>query len=406
MLQNPVKNSPKNSVTATYENALEWLFAQTRGGAPRSAERMRALLARLELESPAKVVHVVGTNGKGSVAAMLAAGYEAAGWRTGRFISPHIESFRERITVNGRWISEAEVLRFVRALPDHEPAPAFFELTLALALRHFARERVQVAVVEAGVGAEHDATRVLENVRSVVITNVGRDHLDTLGPTLLDVARDKADAIRPGVLTLTGATGEALGVITEVAARRGSPLFSTPHSSRLPLGTPARTPTERRNQQLVAATLRRDGLSEAATSRGLSATLPARAERFNVNGKVVLLDGAHNPDAARALLEHTLTPHAQTPFVLLFGALPKKLGAETLEVLRTHAEHTVLTNAVPGAASALQTSSGAGLEFVAEPETALETALTRCREGGLLVIAGSFYLAGRLRPPLKRLAEG
>ena len=398
MLQNPVTHSAKPSVT-TYKSALEWLFAQTRGGTPRSAERMRMLMTRLELKSPPNVVHVVGTNGKGSVAAMVAAGYEAAGRRTGRFISPHVESFRERITVDGQWISEAEVLRFMQNLPGLEPTPAFFELTLALALRHFAQERIEVAVIEAGVGAKHDATRTLENVRSVVITNVGHDHLDTLGPTARDVACDKADAVRPGVPTLTGATGEALEVISEVATERGSLLFVVSPDApqnlfQLPTGTPPHTQAERNNQRLAAATLRLNGVLEDAIRRGLRARLPARAERFWLGGKEVLLDGAHNPDAARALLEHT-----QRPFVLLFGTLPKKLGAETLAVLGPCAEHVVLTNAVPGGASMV---SVPGAELVEEPEAALNIALTRCREGGSVVVAGSFYLAGRLRPILVR----
>ena len=336
---------------------------------------------------------------------MVAAGFAAAGRRTGRFISPHVVDFRERITVNGQWISEAEVLGFVQDLPRLEPAPAFFELTLALALRHFAREQVEVAVIEAGVGAKRDATRALENVRAVVITNVGRDHLDTLGPTLQDVARDKADAIRPGVPTLTGATGAALEVITEVAAARGSPLFGIfqPDTRRnpfhLPTETPERTPTEKHNQRLAATTLRINGVPETAITRGLSAKLPARAERFRVGDKEVLLDGAHNPDAARALLEHTRTPHARTPFVLLFGTLPKKLGAETLAVLGPYAQHVILTNAVPDEVSTLHSPKAA---FIAQPERALQAALTRCPEGGLVVVAGSFYLAGRLRPILVR----
>lgn len=355
--------------------------------------------------SPPGVIHVVGTNGKGSVTAALAAALEADGRRVGRFLSPHVVDFRERIAVNGVWIAEAEVLGFVRDLPRLVPAPAFFELTLALALRHFARERVEIAVLEAGVGARHDATRALQNVRAVVITNVGRDHLGTLGPTLRDVALDKADAVRPGVPTLTAASGEALAVITEVAARRRSPLFfSTPRRDaplsplfRLPESLPRSTPTVARNQQLAAATLRLQGVGEAAICRGLGAVLPARAERFRVSGREVVLDGAHNPDAARALLEH-----ARPPFVLVFGALPKKLGAETLAVLEPYAERVILTNAAPGETSTLRR---AGLEFVAEPEAALGEALARCAEGQQVVVAGSFYLAGRLRPMLRRVSR-
>ena len=384
----------------TYRDALEWLFAQTRGGAVRDVERMRRFIETLALSSPPNVVHVVGTNGKGSVTAMLAAGFRASGLKTGQFISPHVAEFRERITVDGAWITEAEVLEFVQNLPELDPAPAFFELTLALALGHFAREGVQMGVLEAGVGAKHDATRVLKNVRAVVITNVGRDHLDTLGPSLREVAQDKADAIRPGIPTLTGATGEALEVITEVAARRRSPLFfSTPQSPlfRLPVGLRLSTPTVMGNQQLVTAALRLQDVPEAAICQGLKATLPARAERFQVGDQEVLLDGAHNPDAAVALLGHT-----HPPFVLLFGALPKKLGRETLTVLEPYAEHIILTNAVPGETSTLQK---AGLTFVEDPEAALETALARCQPRGQVVVTGSFYLAGRLRPILQHASR-
>ena len=385
----------------TYPRALEWLFAQTRSGAPRDLMRTRQLMEKLTLHSPPNVVHIVGTNGKGSVTAMLAAAHNAAGRKTGQFISPHVESFRERISVNGQWIFKREVLEFVQSLPELDPQPAFFELTLALALAHFARKKVEMAVVEAGVGAKHDATRVLDNVRAVIITNVGRDHLDTLGPTLRDVAEDKADAIRPGVPTLTGATGEALEVITEIAANRRSPLFfRTPQSLlfRLPEGLTPGTPTVAQNQQLAAATLRLQGVPETAICQGLRATLPARAERFLLGDKEVLLDGAHNPDAAKALLGNT-----RPPFVLLFGARPRKLGAETLEVLEPHAEHVILTNPIPGEVSSLQR---AGFTFIADPGAALQETLARCPKGGQVVIAGSFYLAGRLHPQLKSAAPG
>ena len=389
------------TTTSTYQSTLEWLFAQTRGGAPRHVGRMQALMTQLGLASPPNVVHVVGTNGKGSVSAMLAAAHTAAGVRTGRFLSPHIEEFRERVAVDGRWIGKAEVLEFVNTLPcPLDPQPAFFELTLALALHHFARAGTEWAVVEAGVGARHDATRALSNVRSVLITNVGRDHLDTLGPTLREVAYDKADAIRPGVPTLTAVEGEALTIITEVAARRRSPLFfSTPQSPlfALPVEVPEAPPTYARNQRLVAAALRLQGLPEGAICRGLSASLPARTERFRIAGREVILDGAHNPAAASALLEHT-----RPPFVLLFGALPKKLGAETLSVLAPHAQTTILTDAAPGAASTL---GRARLTFVPNALEALNEALARLGDAQQLVIAGSFYLAGELRPRLLELSS-
>lgn len=360
-------------------------------------------MAHLGLTSPPQVVHVIGTNGKGSVAAILAAAYEAEGVRVGRFLSPHVSDFRERIAVGGEPISETEVVRFVARLRERGPLdldgpgtpPAFFELTLAMALEHFARQGVEVAVVEAGVGARHDATRALENVRSVVLTNVGRDHLDTLGPTLRDVALDKADAIRPGVPTLSSATGEAVAVLADVASLRRSPLFLDLPKSRLfelPEGVMPGSPTRERNGRLAAATLKLAGISEASIALGLRETLPARAERFTVGDRDVLLDGAHNPDAARALLELT-----RPPFVLVFGALAKKLGEETLRVLEPHAERVFVTD-VSGERCTL---AGQGRVRVADPQEALTQALTGCPEGAQVVVAGSFYLAGQLRPLLR-----
>lgn len=376
----------------TYTEALEWLFAQTRGGAPRSSERMKTLIARLGLESPPQVIHVVGTNGKGSVSAAVAAGLSAAGRRTGRFISPHVVDFRERIAVDGTWIAEEEVLTFVQNVPRLEPTPAFFELTLALALDHFAREQVKIAVIEAGVGAKYDATSALANVSGVVITNIGRDHLDTLGPTVRDVACDKAEAIRKNVWTVTGATGDGLEVVRQVADARHSPLHvREAGGTRFDLpDLPQLTPTARHNAQLAAAALQLCGVGEAAIAEGLRARLPARAERFWVERKEVLLDGAHNPSAAVALLEST-----RPPFTLLFGALPKKLGAETLSVLEPHAKGVVFTQASPGETSVLQRDD---VPFVAEPLEALALALSLSGAGEQVVIAGSFYLAGRLRP--------
>jgi dihydrofolate synthase/folylpolyglutamate synthase len=403
MLERSAMTTPSTS-HPDYARSLEYLFAQTRAGAPRSAGRMRALMAQLGLTSPRNVIHVVGTNGKGSVAAALAAAYRAEGVPVGCFLSPHVSDFRERVAVDGEAISEAEVVDFVTRLRARGPlevdgpgrSPAFFELALALALEHFSRHSVEVAVIEAGVGAKHDATRALNNVRSVVLTNIGRDHLDTLGPTLKDVALDKADAIRPGVPILSSATGEVVAVLAEVASARRSPLFLDLPKSRLfelPAGAAPQSPTQGRNGRLAAATLRLAGVSEAAIAAGLQARLPARAERFSLRGREVLLDGAHNPDAARALLEL-----ARPPFVLVFGAQSKKLGEETLRVLEPHAERVVITD-VRGERSAL---TRAGRTHVAAPEEALTLALSSPPEGADVLVTGSFYLAGQLRPLLMR----
>jgi len=176
----------------------EWLFAQTRQGRERGPAPARDLLDRLG--SPDRQfgsVRVVGTNGKGSVCAMLEAGLIAAGVRTGRFTSPHLTHFEERVRVDGREIPPDRTVQFVRWAQRHAGNAAFFDLSLALAAQVFAQADVQLAVMEAGVGGESDATHALHGVRAVLLSNVALDHTATLGETVTEIARDKARAPCP-----------------------------------------------------------------------------------------------------------------------------------------------------------------------------------------------------------------
>ena len=377
----------------TYTDALSWLFAQTRAGAPRDPERVRRLLDELRLPFPPKNVHVVGTNGKGSVTNMVAGGLSAAGRRTGRFVSPHVEEFRERVSVNGVPIGEAEVCDFVERVWGKVDA-AFFELCFALALEHFNRHGVEVGVFEAGVGARRDATVLLRDVRAVVITNVGLDHQDTLGETVAEIAADKAAAIRAGVPVVTGATGEALEVITAVATEKSSPIYvegSGDPLFDLPKGVVPST-VYIQNARLAAAVLRLLNVEEEAVAAGLQTPpLPGRLERFVIEGKTVILDGGHNPDAARALQRSLFCP-----YVLVFGALPKKQGVATLAVLEPQALHTLITP-VNGEANP-KLSEGRTL---LEPPRAIERALELCPPDACVLITGSLYLAGEVRPYLR-----
>lgn len=386
----------------TYLETLEWLFAQTRG-APRDPARMRALIAALGLRAPPSVVHVVGSNGKGSTAAMLAAGLRATGERAGLFVSPHLEEFRERISVNGEPIgAEAVAAALARWRGAPLPLrPGFFEWTLALALEHFAREGVTTAVVEAGIGAARDATLVLEPVALTVLTSVSLEHQLVLGDTLAAIAQDKAAALRPGVPAVTGAEGEALEVVRAAAAERGSPLYADDGAAPLfglpePFAPLAReNPSRYRNARLAAAGLRLLGADEAAVAQAVaSPPLPGRREPFAVRGRTVLLDGAHNP-AACAALAASLEPG----FTLLFGALGRKQGEASLRALEPKARAVIVTD-VSGEPSAL---AAPGRLHLSDPEAALLAALEATPAGGTLVVTGSFYLAGALRPRLKAL---
>lgn len=390
---------------AAVDAALRGLYLRTRGGAPRDPTRTRRLLDRLAIPDPANVVQVVGTNGKGGVAARIAAGLRAAGAPALRYLSPHVERFHERIEVDGDPLRDDELASFLARADtaELEPAPAFFELVTALALDVARRRGATWAVLEAGVGAARDATSAVGGVRVTVVTNVAEDHLDTIGPDLAAATRDKAEAIRPGVPVVTGADGEALAILRRVAAQRAAPVaalrdggaaFAWPDGAPAPRGGVAET-----SARLALAALRALALPAAAEASALLAAveapaLPARRERFVLaRGRAVVLDGAHNPSAARALAAE-LPPGAH----LLLGVAARKDPAG-IRAAFGPGRATVLTAALPG-----ERPWGDDPAFVADPEAALAAALATLPPGGTLAVAGSFYLAGALRPLLRARA--
>ncbi len=432
-----------------YADALAWLYAQTRGGGRRHPGRAAALLELLGVQRPANLVRVVGTNGKGTVSAMLAAGLSSEGRITGRFLSPHVERFAERIAVcargdHGPGVGQPEidvaevrperVVAFVdearaallRRPPPEDLRPAFFELTLALALTVFGEAGASHAVLEAGVGGRDDATSAAvatdgsggTNLRLVVLTNVDLDHTETLGHTLEAIAGEKAGAFARGVPAVTGASGTALETVRRAAAAAGAtlhvddgrdPLFALPTgvgkgggwerqvanpSARAAGRRPRSGSTRLANARLAAAGLRLLGAAEGSVAAAVTTPpLPGRGERFTVDGREVVLDGAHDPAAAARLRAET-----GGDYVLLFGSLARKQGAATLGELASEAAAVVITAAEPG--DDLERFAGPGRDVVDDPEAALELALSLTPRGGVLLIAGSLYLAGKLRPLL------
>lgn len=385
--------------TDRYAEALDWLFLQTRAGRERSPERMAQLMNDYGLLSPARIVHVVGTNGKGTVSAMIEAGLTYSGLRTGLFISPHVEDYRERISVSGERISAGEVSRFVQQL-QHKPVDAaFFELSLLLALRHFQARQVETLVLEAGVGARNDATLALGNTVLTVISSISLDHTTTLGDTLALIAEDKSAAIRPRVPVVTAESGEVLEVIARTALEMDSPLHHpTTHPELFEVPASSASPgTRGRNQALAAASLRllgvgTDGVLQAGTGRP---PLPGRGEWFNVSGRQVLLDGAHDPSAAAELVR----PLA-AGYTLLYAGLGRKQRQETLSVLAGKARAVFLTELGQDG-----TAEWTGASIVSDNRAALEAALAATEAGGTLLISGSLYLAGSLRPSILELAQ-
>ena len=381
----------------TYEEALAWLYARRRTG-ERGTHRVRALLARLgHPEAGFLAVHVLGTNGKGSVVAYLEAAFRAAGLAYGAYTSPHLVDFRERIRTHLGPVPREAVVRFVAWAREEawEEPPGFFDLATALAFLHFRERGVALAAVEAGVGGEKDATNALSRVALTVLTNVGEDHLEALGGTLEAVAREKAGAFRPGVPVVTGARGVGLEVARKVAEERGAPLYVLdPEDPLFALPAPPglRGAYQEENARLAAAALRLLGLPEAAIARGLrEARHPGRMERFLLKGVEVYLDGAHNPPAAEALAREFSAYH------LVFGAFPRKDVKGVLAHLLPKARSVRYARAGEGALG-----GELGTPFFEDPWEALEA--VAAGQVDLAVLAtGSLYLVGRLR---ERLVAG
>jgi dihydrofolate synthase/folylpolyglutamate synthase len=385
----------------SYEEAVAWLYAQTRAGGPRGLSRVRAVLERLgHPEERFRAVHVVGTNGKGSVVAFLEAILSVAGMRYGATTSPHLVDFRERIRTSQGLIPQEEVAGFVewaraQSFPERV---AFFDYSVALAFEHFARQGVELAVVEAGVGGLLDATRVLPHVPLVILTNVGEDHLEVLGGSLEAVARDKAGAIRPGVPVVTAAEGVALGIVRQVAQEQGAPLHVLSEDNALfdlPSQPALSGAFQRLNARLAAAGARLLGMREADIAQGITqARHPGRMQRVEWEGLELILDGAHNPPAARALAQELSGYH------LVYGAFPRKDYRRVLEILLPKARSVRYTSAGAGALEASTLASVHSAPFFANPLQALEDARTARKGQEPVLVTGSLYLVGEV---LKRL---
>lgn len=382
----------------SYESALEWLFNRTRAGDARSAERSSALLEVLGRPDRAfPSIHVIGTNGKGSVSAMLAAGLAATGERVGLFTSPHLVDFRERFSVDGALIGKDEVLEFILWAQEHASGAAFFDLTFVLGMLHFQRRGVTTAVVEAGVGGAGDASNALERVALTVLTNVDYDHEAVIGigpedTVLKNIALEKAGAIRAHTPVVTAARGEALEVIRRVAMGRDAPLYELEPSATLfalPHAPKMRGVHQLENARLSAAALRLLGRDENAVHAALEATWAGRLEVFKRGTQEVWMDGAHNPAGA-----HALASSLEGRFGLVFGAMQRKNVSGLLEPLLPHANHLHFVS--PGVLGAKPEDLQA--KFGGTPYDSLEAALNAALEASnRVLVAGSLYLVGAAR---------
>lgn len=388
--------------------SLERLYARVPLGMRLGLEAMRAACERAgNPESAFDCVHVAGTNGKGSVSAMIASVSRASGRRTGLYTSPHLARFAERIRIGGEPISDADLVTVLERALDVGHDLSFFETATLAAFFAFRDAGVELAVLEVGLGGRLDATNVIARSRASVITRIALDHEDRLGHTLPEIAREKAAIAKPGCPLLVGRVPpDVREAIAGVAEPLGASVQFLDDVARETIPALPHLPGayQADNAEVAWLACRTLGL-DAHVERGLrEARWPGRFERLTTPEGDVLLDAAHNEDGALALVA-SLAAEARpgnepSPVALVFGSLADKHFVLTLPVVariavadaRFYVEPKGRAAAPPSALS--KVAQGHEMPSLSE---ALRAARARVGKGGLVVVCGSVYLVGEAR---------
>jgi dihydrofolate synthase/folylpolyglutamate synthase len=311
-------------VNTAYNAAIDWLFGTQYRGVKLGLENIRALLKAMgEPQDALRFIHVAGTNGKGSVCAMVDSICRTAGIKTGLFTSPHLIRFSERIQINGLPIDDADFvlgINRIRTLIDEERHPTFFEITTALAFDYFRSQGVDLVVLETGLGGRLDATNVVHPLVSV-LTAIDMDHQKWLGATLGEIAAEKAGIIKPGVPIVSGPQfAEVRSVLEQIAAKLSAPIsYAEIPVNDLSIGLAGSY--QRLNAAIAVSAIRQARIqaSPEALKEGLANVYwPGRFQRIEER---MVLDGAHNPAAAKCLVETWKECVGPERATVIFGGL-------------------------------------------------------------------------------------
>jgi len=380
-------------------------------------DRIRAVLAALDNPQNAyRVIHVAGTNGKGSVCALIDAGLRSAGVRSGMFTSPHLMEPTERIQIDGMPVSRAlferafNVVHEIAGTLDLDVHPTYFETVTAMAFWLFREMGVDTAVVEVGLGGRLDATNIVAPALTV-ITSIDFDHEIYLGNTLEEIAGEKAGILKQGVpAVFARQRPEAARVIEARAAELGVPvtraeefeirdlLVTSLGSSFSGISVPFAGEHQVDNAITAAQALRAMGIPPQGMQE---ARWPGRLEHVAPNPDIIL-DGAHNPGGARALAAYLRRFYGGRRIWMIFGAMRDKAVAEVGRILFDVADELVFT--APGASVAPRAMPPEELQKLAQRgrteasmETAIEYTLKNCTADDVIVVTGSLYLVGEAR---------
>lgn len=417
-------SAPQPTIRQRVEARLE---TYARFGVDLGLDQINSLLAALgNLQQQVPIIHVAGTNGKGSVCAYLSAVLSAAGYRTGRYTSPHLVNWTERICIDGEPISWADLqssLAIVeQVISSDGSTPTQFEVFTAAAWQYFAQQQVDIAVIEVGLGGRLDATNVCANPLATVIVSIGLDHWQRLGPTLADIAGEKAGILKPGVPAIAGPLPPAAqAVITTRAAQLQAPLTWVTPAEVAVAADNSLAPEliydgiqypqallgdhQRVNSACAIATLqilRAQGWripDEAIVSGMAQVQWPGRLQKGCWQGHELLIDGAHNADAARSLRAYINRTFPNQSITWLMGMLATKDHADVFEALLREGDRLHLVP-VPGHLSAEPSELAATARQicpnlqVATVHFDLKAGLAAAVQTGPVVLCGSLYLIG------------
>lgn len=412
-------------VPSDYPTVRDYLFAQKAQGPKFGIDRMAALAAALghpERRTPA--IHLAGTNGKGSVAAMVDSILRVAGWKTGLFTSPHLVHLGERVQIGGAPLTPEEIVAYTHELlpvadqiaaTEPDLRPSFFEYLTAMALLQFARQRCDIAVMETGLGGRLDATNILLPEVSV-ITSIGLDHCELLGSELGQIAAEKAGIIKPARPVVMGRVPPvAESRIRAIAAERGAPLVSVREQygesieGYPPCGLAG--DYQRWNAATAVETVRALGagwrVTEAAIAEGLrNVRWPGRWDRREIDGRVLILDASHNPEGASVLEANLAALAAETgrkPIVVTGVLGAERAGPLLATICRYARELYLVPPQQPRACSVAEMKALVPADFGGSVKPGRVEAIFpqrgQCRlgdPGDIIVVTGSIYLLGEV----------
>jgi len=429
-----------------YQQTLDYLFARLPMFSRIGAEAIKKDLTNTRklcgvLGNPEKAlrtIHVAGTNGKGSVSHMLAAIFQSAGYKTGLYTSPHLHDFRERIKVNGIMIGEDDVVSFTQNIQPHIETiePSFFEITVAMAFDYFAKQSVDIAIIETGLGGRLDSTNIITPELSI-ITNIGWDHMQLLGNTLPEIAFEKAGIIKKDTPVVIGeATPETRTVFEAKATQENAAIYfseacfkstSYQHTDTHLEATvkDCSNHTESKYAMDLQGSYQLQNLQTVLTAASVLEKMgwkitdttihTALKNTRNLNGlhgrweklrsrPDIIIDVAHNEDGMRAILQQLQQMHYAQLHVVI-GMVKDKDIDRVLHLMPQHAHYYFTRAQIPRALpeEALRTQAiekGLVGNAFSDVNTALENALTKAKEEDLILVCGSVFIAGEVNRDL------